>query len=137
MKHKIEYQETLENRNYKSTLFPELFKEKKELLQLFNAVNKTDYHEEEVLKEFLIKRKSEVLEMVLFSFDKELYEADLKKIAYEEGREEGRTLGELEKLKMQVIKKREKGYSVSEIAEMLEEEETVIQKIVDNEIGQR
>lgn len=304
MKHKIEYQETLENRNYKSTLFPELFKEKKELLQLFNAVNKTDYQEEddveintiegilymttkndvsflvdstmnlyehqstynpnmplrgimyfgqllhkyiksrglnvyssklqkipvphyvvfyngtkeepdekilllseafqkereetyvhgclecevrmlninyghnkelmekckrleeyaifvekvrqyakeypdrldkaitkaiddcikeEVLKDFLIERKSEVLEMVLFSFDKELYEADLKKIAYEEGREEGRTLGELEKLKMQVTKKLEKGYSVSEIAEMLEEEETVIQKIVDNE----
>ena len=46
-------------------------------------------------------------------------------------------LGELEKLKTLVTKKLEKGYSVSEIAEMLEEEEMVIQKIVDNEIGQR
>ena len=31
--------------------------------------------------ENLIKRKSEVLEMVLYSFDKELYEKDLKQIA--------------------------------------------------------
>ena len=75
-----------------------------------------------ILKEFLIERKSEVLEMVLYSFDKELYEKDLKQIAYEEG--------EQNKLVQQVQKKLDKGKSVEVIAEELEESVRVIQDII-------
>lgn len=75
-----------------------------------------------ILKEFLIERKSEVLEMVLYSFDKELYEKDLKQIAYEEG--------EQNKLVQQVQKKLSKGKSVEVIAEELEESVHNIQDII-------
>ena len=77
---------------------------------------------ENVLKNFLVERKSEVLEMVLYSFDKELYEEDLKQTAYEEG--------EQNKLICQVQKKLEKGKSVQEIAEDLEESVNSIQEII-------
>ena len=75
-----------------------------------------------ILKEFLIERKGEVLEMVLYSFDKELYEKDLKQIAYEEG--------EQNKLLELVQKKLSKGKSVEVIAEELEESVHNIQDII-------
>ena len=75
-----------------------------------------------ILKDFLIKHKSEVLEMVLYSFDKELYEKDLKQIAYEEG--------EQNKLLELVQKKLNKGKSVEVIAEELEESVSNIQGII-------
>ncbi len=77
---------------------------------------------EDILKNFLIEHKNEVLEMVLYSFDKELYESDLKQTAYEEG--------EQNKLVSQVQKKLAKGKSVEEIAEALEENIDVIQEII-------
>ena len=75
-----------------------------------------------ILKEFLIERKGEVLEMVLYSFDKELYEKDLKQIAYEEG--------EQNKLLELVQKKLDKGKPIEVIAEELEESVRVIQDII-------
>ena len=60
--------------------------------------------------------------MVLYSFDKELYEEDLKQTAYEEG--------EQNKLICLVQKKLEKGKSVQEIAEDLEESVNSIQEII-------
>ena len=75
-----------------------------------------------ILKDFLIKHKSEVLEMVLYSLDKELYEKDLKQIAYEEG--------EQNKLLELVQKKLNKGKSVEVIAEELEESIHNIQDII-------
>lgn len=50
--------------------------------------------------------EGEVLEMVLYSFDKELYETDLKQTAYEEG--------EQNKLINQVQKKLAKGKTVDQ-----------------------
>lgn len=75
-----------------------------------------------ILKKFLIERKGEVLEMVLYSFDKELYEKDLKQIAYEEG--------EQNKLLELVQKKLDKGKPIEVIAEELEESVRVIQDII-------
>ena len=60
--------------------------------------------------------------MVLYSFDKELYEKDLKQIAYEEG--------EQNKLLELVQKKLNKGKSVEVIAEELEESIHNIQDII-------
>ena len=66
-----------------------------------------DCIDEGILKDFLIECKSEVLEMVLYSFDKELYEKDLKQIAFEEGEQ----MGQLNKLVTLVQKKLQKvGY---------------------------
>ena len=85
---------------------------------------------EGILKDFLIKHKSEVLEMVLYSFDKELYEKDLKQIAYEDGEKSGIQTGEQNKLISQVQKKLAKNYSAEEIAEALEEPLETIQEII-------
>ena len=76
----------------------------------------------------MIERKSEVLEMVLYSFDKELYEKDLKQIAFEEGEQ----MGQHNKLVTLVQKKLQKGDSVEKIADDLMETMDTIQKIVDN-----
>jgi DNA-binding NarL/FixJ family response regulator len=85
---------------------------------------------EGILKDFLTKRKSEVLEMVLYSFDKELYEKDLKQTAYEEGEKIGMQTGEQNKLISQVQKKLTKGQSAEKIAEELEENVETIQDII-------
>ena len=64
--------------------------------------------------------------MVLYSFDKELYEKDLKQIAYEEGEK----TGEQNKLISQVQKKLAKGNSAEQIADALEENLEIIQDII-------
>jgi len=81
---------------------------------------------EGILKDFLTKHKSEVLEMILYSFDKELYEKDLKQIAYEEGEKNGAQ----NKLISQVQKKLAKGKTAEEIADILEEDLETIQDII-------
>ncbi len=78
---------------------------------------------ENVLKDFLMEKKSEVLEMLDDLFDKELYENDLKQTAFEKG--------EQNKLISQVQKKLAKGKSVEEIAEALEESVETIKSIID------
>lgn len=50
MKETIEYQNIHENRKYKDTLFRMVFKEKKYLLDLYNAVNGTEYDNPEELE---------------------------------------------------------------------------------------
>ena len=60
--------------------------------------------------------------MVLSTFDKELYEKDLKDEAFEEGA--------YQKLKTIVEKKLKKGLSEDEIAGLLEEDITMISNIV-------
>lgn len=81
---------------------------------------------ENILKHFLIEKKSEVLEMLDDLFDKELYEKDLKQIAFEEGEQ----IGKQNKLVSQVQKKLAKGKSVEEIADALEESIETIQHII-------
>lgn len=75
-----------------------------------------------VLADILRKQRSEVLSMVLSTFNKEWYERDLKEVAYEEGYNA--------RLYSQIRKKLEKGKSVEIIAEELEEDMDVIKKLV-------
>jgi predicted transposase/invertase (TIGR01784 family) len=79
-----------------------------------------------------VKQDSEVtLEyMKIFEREKMLYD-DGKEDGRKEGKEEGREEGRLEKLVSQVFKKLRKNYDVCEIADMLEEDERVIQQICD------
>ena len=85
------------------------------------------------MREFLERNRAEARAMSIYEYDQEehirleredAYD-DGRKLGREEGREEGRKegieLGEYKKLREQVEKKMKKGLSVSDIAEMLEE----------------
>lgn len=87
--------------------------------------------EENVLKDFLMEKKSEVLEMLDDLFDKELYENDLKQTAFEEGEQIGLEKGEQNKLISLVQKKLQKGDSIEKIADDLVEDVEIIKEIVD------
>lgn len=100
-----------------------------------------------ILTDLLMSQKAEVLEMVLTTFNKELYEKELREEAIAEGLEEGRAKGRAEGrvegraegragghanlLSSLVQKKLNKNYSVSEIAEMLEQSEDTILSIIE------
>lgn len=92
-----------------------------------------------ILKDVLEKQKAEVVSLVLTTFNKELYESNLKKDAYSEGETAGYSKGEAagysqgkeKHLKGQVEKKLAKGKSVEEIADELEEELKVVRQIVE------
>lgn len=63
---------------------------------------------------------------ILESFDKELYERDLKQNAYDDGVKDG----EINKLFLQVKIKLEKGKTVEQIADELEETVESIDKLI-------
>lgn len=83
-----------------------------------------------ILVDVLKEQRAEVVMYILESFDKEIYERDLKQDAYEDGKQEGITIGEYNKLKNQVSKKIQKGKTIKEISADLEESLEVIEKIV-------
>lgn len=77
---------------------------------------------EGILRDILIRNRSEVVGMVLMTFNKELYEKNLKEDAYEEGGKD--------KLLELVQKKLAKGKSVEEIADALEESEETVRQLI-------
>lgn len=76
---------------------------------------------DDILRKLLEKCRGEVRDMVLSTFNREIYERDLR----EEGREEGETL----KLISLVCKKLRKAKKPEVIAEELEEDVSVINRI--------
>ena len=80
-----------------------------------------------ILEDILVEQRSEVYMYILEAFDKEIYERDLKA----EGIAEGRIEGAYSKLREMVQKKLKKGQTPEEIAEILEEDPEVIQKIAE------
>ena len=90
--------------------------------------------EKGILLDILTEERTEVFMYILESFDKELYERDLKADAYEDGvqagRQAGLEAGENNKLVSQIKIKLAKGKSVEQIAEELEETQETIEKIV-------
>ncbi len=97
---------------------------------------------EGILKDILMEQRAEVLELILTTFNKELYEQALKEDAIREGHEEGfrlgRSKGKLEGklegrnelLKEIIQKKLQKGKSASEIADDLEVDILSVQGII-------
>lgn len=90
------------------------------------------------------KEEIKKIEAVMYAMaEKFLNEMDVKEIReavkmtklgqmlLDDGREEGREEGEIKKLITIVLKKMQKNYTVLEISEMLEEEESVVRKICD------
>ncbi len=86
-----------------------------------NAINSCI--QQHILEDFLVKHRAEVKSMVLSSFDQENHDRILKE-AYEKR-------GEEKILRSLVKKKLEKGISIADIAEMLEQDEKTISQIVE------
>lgn len=84
---------------------------------------------EDVLKKFLVKSRAEVRNMVLSSFNRELYERDLRDEGKIEGKIEGKLEGKIIKLIEQVCKKVKKNKSPEIIADELEDKLSVISRI--------
>ena len=84
-----------------------------------------------VLADFLRKNRAEVLRMSLFYYDEEKHIQQERDESYQEGIETGIEKGNFLKLIQLTVKKLQKNKSVAEIADALEEAETVIQNICD------
>ena len=101
-----------------------------------------DCIQEGILLDILTKQRAEVFGMVLTTFNRELYEKELKEDSYNDGKAageiegrqkgliEGKMEGAREKLKEQIQKKLAKGKTVEEIAEDLEESVEVIRELM-------
>ena len=113
--------------------------------------------QEDILREFLTKHRAEVRTMSIFEYDQEKHMRQEREQAWEEGREaglaegkeaglaegkavglaegretglaEGKTVGMENKLLEQMRKKLEKGKTISQIADELEEREDVIAEL--------
>lgn len=79
-----------------------------------------------ILKEILMKNRNEVIDMVLTSFNQELHDKQEREAAYHEGWAAGAKAEQLQLIK----KKLARGKSISEIADALEEPESVIEELI-------
>ncbi len=87
---------------------------------------------EGILEEFLAKNKAEVIKMSIYEYDKEFEEKKLRKAEYEAGRKDGIKVGEENVLKRFIEKRLRKGMTLEEIAEDLDEDVMVIQKLIND-----
>ena len=87
--------------------------------------------EKGILADYLMRKGSEVVNMLLDEYD---YETDIevqREEAREQGREEGRKQGTLQKTCALIRKKLEKGKTISEIADDLEDTEENISHLIE------
>ena len=92
---------------------------------------------EGILRDFLLKYREEAIEMCIFEYDEEETLRQLGQQSYEEGvaagieqgREEGKLVGEEQRLFRQVCTKLKKGKTPEVIAEELEEDLSIIRSI--------
>lgn len=95
--------------------------------------------EEGILAEFLLKNKTEVIKVSIYEYDKEFEEKKLRKAEYEAGRQDGIEIGRQDGIEIgkrilleKIIKKKlKKGKSTEQIADELEEDINIIQKVVE------
>ncbi len=85
--------------------------------------------EKGILRDILIREKAEVLHMLLTEYDEKKHLRN----TYREGMEEGLKKGREEKLREQVQKKLSRGKPISVIAEELEEDPCVIERIAEDQ----
>ena len=77
---------------------------------------------ENILREFFIKNKAEVISMTIFEYDEEEHMRLERQEQYRKG--------QINHLKNQIKKKIAKGKTISQIADELEEDKTVIEELV-------
>lgn len=101
------------------------YQEKDNILE--DAVNKAVEYciKHNILREFLLQNKAEVVKMSIFEYDEELH----KQVIREESYEDGYNIGEISKLTDQVCRKLKKNKAPELIAEELEEDLETIQHI--------
>ena len=95
--------------------------------------------EEGILAELLLKNKTEVIKVSIYEYDKEFEEKKLRKAEYEAGRQDGIEIGRQDGIEIgkrilleKIIKKKlKKGKSTEQIADELEEDINIIQKVVE------
>ena len=90
----------------------------------------TECIEEDILAEFLKQNRAEAKSVSIYEYDQEKHMRQEREASREEGRQEGIQEGRLALLKEMIQKKLAKEKSVSEIAKELEEEETLISKLI-------
>lgn len=83
--------------------------------------------EENILKEFFIENKAEVVSMTIFEYDEEEHMRLERKEQFEKGEE----VGENKKLLEQINKKLKKGKTIPQIADELEENEESIERLIE------
>ena len=135
------------NREYKSDVFCMLLEDRKNALALKTAID--ECIENDILKNFLIERRSEVEKIMRldYTFDRQI-ELE-KRDSFEEGltlgreeglslgreegltvgREEGMSVGQTKQLIFQIIEKIKKGKSISQISDELETDISIIETI--------
>lgn len=82
----------------------------------------TECIKEDILAEFLKQNRAEAKSVSIYEYDQEKHIRQEREASWEEGRES--------LLKELIQKKLAKGYSIPDIAEALEEEETLISKLI-------
>lgn len=84
---------------------------------------------EDVLREFLLKNRAEVVAMSIFEYDEEKHMKYLRQEGFEEGYGKGYGKGEEMKLIAQVCRKLQKNKTAEQISGELEEPLDVVEKI--------
>ncbi len=90
----------------------------------------TSMTKEDILADFLRKNKTEAIKVSILEFDEEVEWEKIRRAERRHGYERGRKDGEKQHLTIQVQKKLQKGKSLNEIADDLEESVSVIEDIV-------
>lgn len=105
-----------------------------EVMELEDAVERAieECIQEGILKEFLEKNRAEAKSMSIFEYDQEKHIKQEREDAWEEGRKEGIKTGERDMLLKLIKKKLQKGKTISQIADELEESEEFIKEILEN-----
>ena len=90
----------------------------------------TECIKEDILVEFLKQNRAEAKSVSIYEYDQEKHMRQEREASWEEGREagikEGKAIKKEALLKEQIQKKLAKGYSIPDIADALEEEESLI-----------
>ena len=94
----------------------------------------TECIQEDILSDFLRRNRAEVYKACLYEYNEEKQRMLDRRDAQEDGRKEGiiegKAIGQYIKLIQQVRKKVEKSMDSAQIADMLEEDETIVSQIV-------
>ena len=106
-------------------------------LSLEEAVEKavTECINENILRDFLSSNRAEVINMSIFEYDKELEEKKLRRAEFQAGMEASIEKGQHDLLKQKIKAKLAKGKSLELIADELEEDISVIEKLLNQEAG--
>ena len=128
---------------YQYVCYVEKVRKNNETMSIDEAVKKAvdDCIKENILRDFLLKNKAEMIQMSIFEYDEEKHKKFLRQEGFEDGLtqgmerglerglEQGLTQGQEINLISLICKKLKKDKSIEQIAEELEEEISVIELI--------